>query len=290
MTFIHCFTLPFFTYVHLSLCSHFLFCLHFRPCAHSLPHLCSRLIHAHYFFILIDPFAHFHLSLLVPSTCFPVLTLVARAYFWLDANSMLSSHLFTSSSCHIFKCFPRTLFASCTVIILCALFAFIDIFSSFMHLLYSYLALASFFLFCPYSVHFSFFFFPVYLHIAILLHLISCASWSTIYSFAHLSTCHLLSPFLPCYIPWFSFHQFHILFTFATLLSYTSPPPCFTCTSFIVTISSLFYSPLNFISHFFPLISLHLHFLSFSFYIFGTTYVWPFSVLLWLIIEDFCSL
>ena len=33
--------MPFFTYVHLSLCSHFLFCAHFQPYAHSLPHLCS---------------------------------------------------------------------------------------------------------------------------------------------------------------------------------------------------------------------------------------------------------
>ena len=100
--------------------------------------------------------------------------------------------------------------------------------------------------------------FPVHLHMTISSHLISCASWSTNYSFAHLPTCHFLLPFLPCYFPGFSFHQIPILFTismfnFATLLPYTSPPPSFT--SFIVTISSLFYSSFNFISDIFPLFS-----------------------------------
>ena len=65
--------------------------------------------------------------------------------------------------------------------------------------------------------------FPVHLHMTILSHLISCASWSTNYSFAHLPTCHFLLPFPPCYFPGFSFHQIPILFTismfnFATLL------------------------------------------------------------------------
>ena len=88
------------------------------------------------------------------------------------------------------------------------------------------------------------FHFPVHLHMTILSHLISCASWSTDYSFAHLPTCHFLFPFLPCYFPGFCFHRIPILFTismfnFATLLPCTSPPPSFT--SFIVTISSLFY-------------------------------------------------
>ena len=85
--------------------------------------------------------------------------------------------------------------------------------------------------------------FPVHLHFTILSHLISCESWSTCYSFAHLPTCHFLLPFLPCYFPGFSFHQIPILFTismfnFATLLPYTSPPPSFN--SFIVTTSSSF--------------------------------------------------
>ena len=131
--------------------------------------------------------------------------------------------------------------------------------------------------------------FPVHLHITILSHLISCASWSTNYSFAHLPTCHFLLPFLPCYFRGFSFRQIPILFTismfnFATLSPYTSPPPSFTL--FIVIISSLFYSSFNFISDFSPaLISFLL-----PFYIFGTTYVWPFFVILWLIFEDFCAL
>ena len=100
--------------------------------------------------------------------------------------------------------------------------------------------------------------FPVHLHITILSHLISCASWSTYYSFAHLSTGHFPLPFLPCYFPGFSFHLIPILFTitmfnFATLLPYTSPPPSFN--SFIVTISSFFYSSFNFISDFSPYFS-----------------------------------
>ena len=160
--------------------------------------------------------------------------------------------MFTSCSCHIFICFPHTFFASCTVIILCTLFAFIYIFSSFMHLFYSYSALASVFLFCPYSAHCS-------LPFVFLFTFISCASWSTYYSFAHLSTGHFLLPFLPCYFPEFSFHLIPILFTismfnFATLLpTYTSPPPSFN--SFIVTISSFFYSSFNFISDFSPYFS-----------------------------------
>ena len=95
-------------------------------------------------------------------------------------------------------------------------------------------------------------------HFISLYYLISCASWSTSYSFAHLPTCHFLLPFLPCYFPGFSFHQIPILFTismfnFATLLPYTSPPPSFT--SLIVTISSFFYASLKIISDFFPLFS-----------------------------------
>ena len=177
----------------------------------------------------------------------------------LDANSMLSSHLFTSCSCHIFICFPHTLFASCTVIIICSLFAFIYIFSSFMHLLSSYLALASVVLFCPYSAHCSFSFVSLFTFISpyeLISYFVHLRS--TNYSFAHLPTCHFLLPFLPCYFPGFSFHQIPILFTismfnFATLLPYTLPPPFFP--SFIVTISSFFYSSFNFISDFFPLFS-----------------------------------
>ena len=136
--------------------------------------------------------------------------------------------------------------------------------------------------------------FPVHLHITILSHLISYASWSTNYSFAHLPTWNFLLPFLPCYFPGFSFHQIPIPFTismfnFATLLPYPSPPPSFT--SFIVTISSLFYSSFNFISDFFfPLFSPILISFPLPFNLFGTTYIWPFSVILWLIFEDFCTL
>ena len=149
-------------FVHISCFVYTFSLMHTRCPIYAHPH------HAHYFFILIDTFVQFRLSLLAPSTCFSVLTLVAHAYLWFDANSMLSSHLFTSCSCHIFICFPHTFFASCTVIILCTVLAFIYIFSSFMHLLYSYLALACVFLFCLYSAHCSFSFvslFTSYHHI-----------------------------------------------------------------------------------------------------------------------------
>ena len=187
---------------------------------------------------------------------------------------MLSSSLFTSSSCHILNASLTHFFALCAVIILCTLFAFIHFFSSFMH----YFALLIFStcilplvlsIFCSLLILFCF---PVYLPITILFHLISCASWSTIYSFAHLSTYHFLSPFLPCSVSGFSFHQFLILFSFsvfsfATLLSYTSPPLSF--------IHCYYLLPLL-LTTFFPFIFLHPHFFSLPFYIYGTTYIWPF--------------
>ena len=195
--------------------------------------------YSHYFFILTDTFVQFSsLSLLVPSTCFSVLTLVAHAYFWLDANSMLSSHLFTSCSCHIFFIyFPHTFFASCTVIILFTLFAFIYIFSSFMQLLYSYLALASVFLFCLYSAHCSFFFaslFTSYHHIisshilCILVHqLLICPS-------SHMSFSLALSTLL--FFRGFSFHQIPILFTISMFNFATLPSLHFT-TNFLYFIN-----------------------------------------------------
>ena len=214
------------------------------------------LIHAHYFFILIDTFVQFHLCLFL---FHPHASLYLQLLLMYTFGLMLTQcSLRTCLPLVVVICFPHTLFASCTVIIICTLFAFIYIFSSFMHLLYSYLALASVFLFCPYSAHCSFSFVSLFTFISpYLSHLISCASWSTYYSFSHLPTCHFLLPFLPCYFPGFSFHQIPILFTismfnFATLLPCTSPPPSFN--SFIVTISSFFYSSFNFISDFFPLL------------------------------------
>ena len=117
------------------------------------------------------------------------------------------------------------------------------------------LCLVALSIFCSLLILFCF---PVHLYISILSHLISCASWSTYYSFFHLPTCHFLLPFLPCYFSWFSLHQIPILFTismfkFATLLPYNSPPPSFN--SLIVTISSFFYSSFNFISDFSPYFS-----------------------------------
>ena len=141
---------------------------------------------------------------------------------------MLPSHIF---------------FSSCTVIILCTLFAFIYIFSSFMHLLHSYLSLASVF-FCPYSAHCSFFFplFTLYRHIisfhilCILVHqLLICPS-------SHMSFSLALSTLLYFWVFFspdsHSFHHFNVLL--CPLLPYTSPPPSFT--SFIVTISFFYAS------------------------------------------------
>ena len=187
---------------------------------------------------------------------------------------MLSSHLFTTCSCHIFKCFPCTLFASCTVIILCTLFAFIYIFSSLMHLLYSYLALASTFLFCPYSAHCSFSFvslftfispyylisYPVHLgapitHLPIFPHVTSsCPSYLAIFLGFLSIRSPFFSPFQCSTLPPSSpkLHH-HLPLLHSLLLS----PPSFThlSTSFLI----------------FPPIFLHPHFLSLSFYIFGTT-------------------
>ena len=211
------------------------------------------------------------MSLLVPSTCFPVLTLVAHAYFWLDANSILSLHLFTSSSCHIFKCFPRTLFTSCTFIILCTLFAFIYIFSSFMHLLYSYLALAFFLLFCPYSGHFSCILFlpclPSYYHmisshiLCILEHdLLIRPSFPMSFPLALLTLLYSLVFFNFISFTFFSpltpsspTLQHHLPLLHSLLLS---PPSSTHLSTLFLTFSPLF---------FYTLISV------FSFYIFGTT-------------------
>ena len=171
------------------------------------------------------------MSLLVPSTCFSVLTLVAHAYFWLDANSMLSSHLFTSCSCHIFICFPHISFASCTVIILCALFAFIYIyiFSSFMHLLYSYLALASVFLFCLYSAHCSFSFvslFTSYHHIISTLILCILEHQLLISPSSHMSFSLALSTLLFSWVFFssdsHSFHHFNVQFCHPPTLHFTT--------------------------------------------------------------------
>ena len=156
---------------------------------------------------------------------------------------MLPSHIF----CFMHSYYIHSL---CLYLHLLFIHAFASlILSTCLHLLVLYIFCSLLILFC----------FPVHLHIfTILSHFISCASWSTNYSFAHLPTCHFLLPFLPCYFPGFSFHQIPILFTismfnFATLLPHTSPTPSFT--SFIVTISSFFYSSFNFISDFFPYFS-----------------------------------
>ena len=117
-----------------------------------------------------------------------------------------------------------------------------------MHLLYSYLALASFFLLCPpylFCLLLILFCFPV---ISSYYHLILPHNWCILEHqllIRYLSIYHFFSLFLPCSIPGLSFPQFLILFTFSmfcfgTLLSYTSPPPSFT--SLIVTISSLILS------------------------------------------------
>ena len=73
---------------------------------------------------------------------------------------------------------------------------------------------------------------PVHLHMTILSHLISCASWSTNYSFAHLPTCHFLLPFPTLLFSWVFFssasHSFH---HFNVQLCH--PPPLHFTTTFL---------------------------------------------------------
>ena len=229
------------------------------------PTYAHPLIDVHYFFILIDTFVHFHLCLFLfhPHASL-YLHFVAHAYFWLDANSVLSSHLFTSSSCHIFKCFPHTRFASCTVIILCTLFAFIYIFSSFMHLLYSYLTLASFFLFGPYSAHFSFSFFPSYCHIISSHILCILEHHLLIRPFFHMSFPLALVTLLYSWVFFSSVsHSFHLC----------HPPLLHFTTTFLYFIHCYYLLPLLLTSQlYFSLLSLYYTLISF---LFAFTYLAP---------------
>ena len=173
------------------------------------------------------------------------------------------------------------------------LFAFIFIFSSFMHLLYSYLALASVFLFCPCSANCSFSFVslftftsPYYL-ISYLVHLGAPITHLPIFP-------HVISS-CPSYLAIFLSFLFIRFPFFSPFQCSTLPPSSSTLHHHLPLLHSLLLSPPSF-THLstsvliFSLIFLHPHFLSPSFYIFGVTYVWPFSVILWLIFADFCTL
>ena len=158
---------------------------------------------------------------------------------------------------------------------------------------YSYLALASVFLFCPYSAHCSFsfislftFIWPYYL-VSYLVHLGAPITHLPIFSYV-ISSC-------PSYLAVFLGFLFIRFPFFSPFQCSTLPPSSPTLHHHLPLLHSLLLSPPSF-THLstsfltFSLIFLHPHFLSPSFYIFGATYVWPFSVILWLIFEDFCTL
>ena len=274
LTHTHCFTCPFslmYTchFVHIS-CFVYTFSLMHTHCptyAHPFIHA-HPLIHAHsdWYICTISS-----LSLLVPSTCFSVLTLVAHAYFWLDANSMLSSHLFTSCSCHIFYMLPSHFF--------CFMHSYYSMhpLCLYLHLLFIHvhILLTAHSLLFPCS--------PLYHHIisshilCIFEHqLLICPSSHMSFS---LSLSKLLFSWVFCSSDSHSFHHFNVQLCHP-------PPPHFTTTFlYFIHCYYLLLLLLIFQLHFwlFSLIFIHPHFLSPSFYIFGTTYVWPFSVILWLI-------
>ena len=194
------------------------------------------LIHAHYFFILIDTFVQFHLCLFLFHP-HPSLYL-----------QLLLMHTF------------GLMLTQCTVIILCTLFAFIYIFSSFIHLLYSYLALASVFLFCPHSAHCSFsfvslftFISPYYL-ISYLVHLGAPITHLPIFPHVIFSFPFIFLGFLFIRFPFFSQFQcstwppssptlHHHLHLFHSLLL---SPPSFTHLSTSFLIFPPYFSPPSF--------------------------------------------
>ena len=83
-----------------------------------------------------------------------------------------------------------------------------------------------------------------------------------------------------------SFHHFNVQLCHPPPLHFTTTFLYFSHCYNLLLLLSIF----QIISDFFSLIFLNPHFLSPSFYIFGATYVWPFSVILWLIFLDFCTL
>ena len=127
----------------------------------------------------------------------------------------------------------------------------------------------------------------------ILSHLISCASWSTDYSFAHLPKCISSCPsYLAIFLGFFSLdsHSFH---HFTVKLCH--PPPLHFTTTFLYFIRCCYLFPLLLIFQlhfltFFPYFPPLSFLFSFLLHVSGATYVWPFSVILWLIFEDFCTL
>ena len=255
------------------------------------PSYAHPLIHAHYFFILIDTFVQFHLCLFLfhphaflhlhlllmhtfglmltqcsLRTCLPLVVVI---FFY-----MLPSHIFYFMRSY-YSIHPLCLYLHLLFIHAFALL----ILSTCLRLLVLSIFCSLLILFC-FPVHFIS---PYYL-ISYLVHLGAPIIHLPIFPHVIFSC-----PFYFAIFSCFFFHKISILFTismfnFASLLPYTSPPPSFT--SLIVTISSFVYASFKIISDFFPLP----HFLSPSFCIFGATYVWPFSVILWLIFLDFCTL
>ena len=111
-------------------------------------------------------------------------------------------------------------------------------------------------------------------HLPIFPHVISsCPSYLAIFLGFLFIRFPCFSPFQCSTLPPSSPTLHHHLPLLHSLLLY---PPSFTHLS----TSFLTFSP------YFPPPSFHFS----SFYIFGATYIWPFSVILWLIFEDFCTL
>ena len=133
--------------------------------------------------------------------------------------------------------------------------------------------------------------FPVHLHITILSHLMHLGAPIThLPIFPHeISSCpSYLAIFLG-----FLFIKFPFLSPFQCS---TLPPSSPTLHHHLPLPHSLLLSPPSF-AHlstsfltFFPLFSPILISFPLPFNLFGATYIWPFSVILWLIFEDFCTL
>ena len=254
------------------------------------PTYANPLIHAHYFFILIDTFVQFHLCLFLfhphaslylhwllmhtfglmltqcsLRTCLPLVVVI-----FLNASLTHFCFMHSYYSMHPLCLYPHLLFIHAFALLI----------------LSTWLRLLVLSIFCSLLILFRF---PVHLHMTILSHLISCASWSNNYSFAHLPTYHFLLPFLPCYFPGFSFIRFPFFSPFQCSTLLPSSP---TLHHHLPLLHSLLLSPPSFthlstsfltLFPYFPPPSFPFSFLSLSFYIFGATYVWPFSVILWLI-------
>ena len=258
------------------------------------PTYAHPLIHAHYFFILIDTFVHYHLCLflfhphaslylhlLLMHTfglmltqcslhpCLPLLVIMflnpSQTHFLLRAQLLLSMHPLCLYLHLLFiNAFTLLILSTCLLLLVLSIFCSLLI------------------LFC-----FPFTFISPYYFISYLAHLGAPITYSPIFP-------HVISS-RPSYLALFLGFLFLSLSFFSPFQCSASPPSSPTLPHHLPLLHLLLLSPPS-STHlsilcltFFPFIFLHPCFLSLSFYIFGTTYVWPFSVILWLF-EDFCTL